>query len=100
MYVSCASLPSLLRFYLGSRGEEPINFFEQLKQNALICFRTKLTVNIVVQLNIERLVVRGRPEGGDERLVVNAEFYAGGLVFIKKTESFEGLVKITKLIFV
>ncbi len=34
-------------------------FFEQFKQNALICFRTKLTVNIVVQLNIERLVVSG-----------------------------------------
>jgi len=39
-------------------------FFEQLKQNALICSRTKVTANIVVQLNIERLVVSGRPEGG------------------------------------
>ncbi len=39
-------------------------FFEQLKQNAVICFRTKLTVNIVVQLKIERLVVSARPEGG------------------------------------
>ncbi len=31
MYVFCASLPSFLRFYLGSRREEPINFFRTVE---------------------------------------------------------------------
>ncbi len=31
MYVFCASLPAFLRFYLGSRREEPINVFRTVE---------------------------------------------------------------------